>query len=181
VAEAVELTRERLGEHGGIWELQRLFSHFWQRNIHRAISKGLEAVLVGLDAGDQALSLELIALASWLPEQRAVSEPKLEEAMRSKDRLLSSAALLALARLGHDVTNAILVMSDEFESKGERGLPVIYLACAEVLATKGNAGPKARRALMKVAPDVARLPDPFSTTVAETVKLVSAKLVWAKK
>ena len=181
VAEALELTRERLGEYGGIWELQRLFSHCWQRDIHRAISKGLEQVLSGLDAGDQALSLEIIALASWLPEQRAISVPRLEKVMQSNDRLVSGAALLALARLGHDVTNAILVMSDEFESKGERGLPAIYLACADVLATKGNAGPKSRRALMKVAPDVARLPDPFSTMVAELVKLVSAKLVWAKK
>jgi hypothetical protein len=181
VLEALELTRERLGEFGGIWELSRMIAHVWQRDIFRAIAKGLAQVLGGLEAGDQALSLEIIALASWIPEQRAISVPKLEKALQSSDRLVSSAAMLALARLGHQVTNAILVMSDEFESKGERGLPALYLACADVFATKGNAGPKSRRALLKVAPELARLPDPFSTTVAETVKLMSAKLVWAKK
>lgn len=182
VSEALELTRARIGELGGPWELGRLIAQVWKRDLYRAISKGLEPVLGGLEAGDQALSAELIALASWLPAQRALSVPKLEQVMRSGDRLLSSMALLALARLGHEgASNAILVMGDELESKGERGLPAIYLACADVLASKGNAGPRSRRALMKVAPDVARLPDPFSTTAAELVKLVSAKLVWPKK
>lgn len=182
VSEALELTREKIGELGGHYELSRLVSQVWKRDIHREISRGLEAVLSGLDAGDQPLSAEIIALASWLPAQREVTAPRLEKVIHSGDRLLSTMALLALARLGHGgATNAILVMGDELESKGERGLPAIYLACADVFASKGNAGPKSRRALLKVAPDLARLPDPFSTTVAELVKLVSAKLVWPKK
>ncbi len=178
---AMALLGGKLAKSGNPSDLFKRLSQLWTRDLYRAIASEMEVVLRALDLGDEALSAELMALASWVPQKRAVVVPRLETVARSSSSLLSSMALLALARLGEPVGDAILVMGDVLESRGERGAPAIYLACADVFASAGRAGQQSRRTLLKVGLELGRLADPFSTTIAELVQLMSGRLVWPQR
>lgn len=136
----------------------------WERDCFLGVERGVPSVLQLLEADDDGLVGEALALLSSFPGQRAVSAPALWALAKDQGRTgLRGKALVALARLGVDVIEPARVLMD-----ADDGLDGLYAACAEII---GSADPSeiARRRLVQLPEGVGETECAFSGSVTNLV------------
>ncbi len=115
----------------------------WRRDSHRAVERGLPAVLPLLDDDDDDVVGLTIALLSDFPRMAPRCVPALWARARADTSLGASQALVALARLGErGVPEAARVLCD-----ATTGGTALYAAIADVLAAGALASPSSLQLL----------------------------------
>lgn len=136
----------------------------WERDCFLAVERSVPSVLQLLEADDDGLVGDALALLSSFPGQRAASSPRLWALAKDADAVgLRGPALVALSRLGVDVVEPARVLMD-----ADDGLDGLYAACAEII---GSASPSeiARRRLVQLPQDVGEIECAFSGSVTNLV------------
>lgn len=136
----------------------------WERDCFLGVERGVPSVLQLLEADDDGLVGEALALLSSFPGQRAVSAPALWALAKDQGGTgLRGKALVALARLGVDVIEPARVLMD-----ADDGLDGLYAACAEII---GSADPSeiARRRLVQLPEGAGETECAFSGSVTNLV------------
>ncbi|MBL8940773.1 MAG: hypothetical protein JNM69_39875 [Archangium sp.] len=136
----------------------------WERDCFLAVERGVPSMLLLLDAEDDGLVGDALALVSSFPGQRAVSSPGLWALARDSGAVgRRGMALVALARLGVEVVEPARVLMD-----ADDGLDGLYAACAEII---GAADPSeiARRRLVQLPEGLGETECAFSGSVTNLV------------
>lgn len=136
----------------------------WERDCFLAVERAVPSVLQVLEADDDGLVRDALALLSSFPGQRTVSSPGLWALAKDPAAIgLRGPALVALARLGVDVIEPARVLMD-----ADDGLDGLYAACAEII---GSADPMeiARRRLVQLPEGVGDTECAFSGSVTNLV------------